>query len=84
VPEEPLIIPLDPLVTPEERGEVIQPAPEAATQPAGAGAEIFQIRHWSEGRSVRIRPVRLLIPIIDRQTGQYRAARAGVLVSQSI
>jgi len=32
--DEPVIIPLDPLVTPEERGEVIQPAPEAATQPA--------------------------------------------------
>jgi hypothetical protein len=32
--DEPVIIPLDPPATPEERGEVIQPAPEAATQPA--------------------------------------------------
>ena len=34
VTDEPLIIPLDPPVMAEERGEAIQPAPEAATQPA--------------------------------------------------
>jgi hypothetical protein len=34
VPPEPLIIPLDPPVMAEERGEAIQPAPEGATQPA--------------------------------------------------